>query len=153
MAKTRENVKGRKTTHSFIGLPHYMLNSDAFAKLSPSSVKLIIDIAAQYRGTNNGDLTTAWTIFKNRGWRSKGTLYKAIKEAELAGFILRTRQGGRNKCNLFAITWKSIDECGGKLDVSSTNVAPNNWKTDPVVQLSGQPSTNIVPMRKKESSC
>ena len=109
----REKTKNRKTGRSFLMLPHIILDSEGYKNLSSSAVKLIIDLAAQYRGKNNGDLSTAWVFMKKRGWRSKSTLYKAMKEAEEKGFILRTRQGGINKCNLFAITWESIDECGG----------------------------------------
>ncbi len=147
MARTREKTKGRKTSGSFLSLPHKLIESNEFYNLKPSTIKLIINLGAQFRGKNNGDLTTAWSVMEKCGWRSKDTLFRAIKEAEETGFILRTRQGGLNKCNLFAITWHSIDECGGKLDVNSTRVASNAWKLDPLVQLSGQPSTNIVPMK------
>lgn len=143
MARTREKVKGRKTSGSFLSLPHKIIESVEFSKLKPSTIKLIINLGAQFRGKNNGDLTAAWVIMEKYGWRSKDTLYRAIKEAEETGFILRTRQGGLNKCNLFAITWKPIDECGGKLDVKSTRVASNAWKSNPPVPLSGQPVTNI----------
>ena len=143
MVRTRENVKGRKTSHSFLSLPHNIIESAEFGKLKPSTVKLIINLGAQFRGKNNGDLTAAWVIMKKFGWRSKDTLYRAIKEAEETGFILRTRQGGLNKCNLFAITWKPIDECGGKLDVKPTRVASNAWKLNSPVPLSGQLVTNI----------
>ena len=147
MSNTRERTKNRKSKKPFLLLPREMITSAGYKKLSGSAIKLLIDLGAQYYGTNNGDLTTSWTIMKERGWRSKDTLYKAINELEHAMFILRTRQGGRNKCNLFAITWQPIDECKGKLDVSSTRVASNAWKLDPLVQLSGQPITNIVPMK------
>ena len=148
VASKREKTKNRKTRGSFLRLRHDILESDAYKKLSSSAVKLIIDLAAQYRGKNNGDLSTAWVFMKKRGWRSKSTLYKAMKEAEEKGFIFRTRQGGINKCNLFAITWESIDECGGKLDVRTTNVASNSWKLGSPVQKQYQPSTEIVPIEK-----
>lgn len=128
MTNKREQTKNRKTIKSFLSLPHVVLDSIAYKNLSSSAVKLIIDLAAQYRGKNNGDLSAAWVLMKKRGWRSKSTLYRAIKVAEEAGFILRTRQGGINKCNLFAITWQSVDECGGKLDVNPSTVASNAWK-------------------------
>lgn len=148
MARTRDKIKGRKTSKSFLSLFHVMLDSEEYTRLSPSTVKLIIDIAAQYRGNNNGDLCTAWVFMKKRGWRSKSTLYKAMKEAEESGFILRTRQGGINKANLFAITWQPIDECGGKLDVNSTRVASNSWKLNPLVQIPQKISTDTVPIDK-----
>jgi len=113
---------------SFLSIPHQVLKSDAFSSLNAISVKLLIDLAAQYRGTNNGDLCCAWTLMKVRGWKSRDTLCKALRELERSGFILKTRQGGRNKASLYAITWKGIDECKGKLDVSANPVPMNLWK-------------------------
>ena len=147
MTKNYQQVKNRSSKKPFLLLPREMITSDAYYNLSSSAIKLLICLGAQYYGTNNGDLTTAWTIMRERGWHSKQTLQKAMNELEDAGFILRTRQGGRNKCNLFALTWISIDECGGKLDVNSTRIASNAWKLDPLVQLSGQPITKTVPMK------
>lgn len=90
-------------------------------------MKLLVDAAKQYNGSNNGDLHAAWSILSGQGWRSKGTLSRAIKELIDKGFIELTRQGGKNRCSLYAITWKPIDECKGKLDVKETRVASNLW--------------------------
>lgn len=130
---TLERTKGRRKFKRVLLLPHYMITGDEFHKLSSSAIKLLIDIAVQYNGFNNGDLTTAWGIMEKNGWKSKGTLFKAIHELEETEFIVRTRQGGKNKCNLFAITWQSIDDCKGKLDVNPTRVASNAWKLDRLV--------------------
>ena len=90
-------------------------------------MKLLIDVAKQYNGSNNGDLHAAWSILSGQGWHSKGTLSRAIKELIDKGFIELTRQGGKNRCSLYAVTWRSIDECKGKLDVRETRVASNLW--------------------------
>jgi hypothetical protein len=65
---------------------------------------------------------------KARGWASKETLWNATEELEHYGFIKKTRQGGRHACSLYAVTWWSIDECGGKLEIPSTRAASNEWK-------------------------
>lgn len=78
---------------------------------------------------NNGDISIAWKIMGSRGWHSKETLRQAEIELLDSGFISKTRQGGRNKCNLYAVTWWAIDECKGKLDVKPTAVPPDNWVT------------------------
>ena len=109
-------------------MPHDVLNHENFTTLSPRAVKLLIDLGAQYRGTNNGDLCAAWTLMSKRGWKSKGTLYRALQELEAKGFICKTRQGGRHVASLYAISWRAVDECGGKLDVRETSVAPGFWK-------------------------
>jgi hypothetical protein len=126
--KTRERVKGRKGKGNWLGLPMQVITSDAYNQLGAWSVKLLVDVAKQYNGFNNGDLNAVWSIFKEQGWHSKGTLSRAIKELIDKGFIELTRQGGKNRCSLYAVTWESIDECKGKLDVRKTRVASNLWK-------------------------
>jgi len=120
--------KGRSTTGSFLSLPHSLLNHACFATLSPRATKLLIDLSAQYNGKNNGDLSAPLSMMKKRGWNSSDQLSKAKKELIERGLILVSRQGGLNKCNLYAITWKPIDECKGKLDIASTQAARQEWK-------------------------
>ena len=120
--------KGRATTGSFVSLPHEVLNHHSFATLSPRATKFLLDIAAQYKGHNNGDLSAPLSSMKKRGWNSSDQLSKAKKELIDRGLILVSRQGGLNRCNLYAITWQSIDECEGKLDIAPTTTAPHNWR-------------------------
>ncbi|KAA1175876.1 hypothetical protein FWJ25_01710 [Marinobacter salinexigens] len=121
MAKdSRARHKGRKGNAPFLHIPHSVLESEAYRRLDGWSAKLLVDIAGQFKGYNNGDLTAAWSHMVKRGWRSKGTLHKALKALVDAGLIEQTRQGGRNRCSLYAVTWKAINECGGKLDVRQT---------------------------------
>ena len=124
----RRRITGRQTTNSFLSLPHHVLNHENFRCLSPRATKLAIDIAAQYRGSNNGDLSATFSLMKNRGWNSCDQLDKAKKELVAKDVIRVARQGGLNKCNLYALTWFPIDECKGKLDIASTITAPVDWK-------------------------
>jgi len=121
-------AKGRGTTGSFLSLPHALLNSTSFSSLSPRATKFLIDIAAQYKGTNNGDLCAPLSLMKKRGWNSSDQLFKAKDELIDRGLIMVSRQGGLNQCNLYAITWQPIDECKGKLDIAPTQIAPHHWK-------------------------
>jgi len=144
MARDRVKSKGRRESGSFISLPHNIVNSDEFCKLSAISVKLLIDLFSQFKGKNNGDLCCSWTPMKKRGWRSKDTLFRAMSELESKGWIIRTRQGNRNKANLFAVTWRGIDECKGKLDLAPNPRPLNMWKLDPPPRLPGNSGTNAV---------
>lgn len=119
---------GRRGSGSFVALPHSLLRHENFANLSPRATKLFLDMAACYFGNNNGDFSCAWTTMKARGWKSHDQVFKAQRELEVKGFIVKTRQGGRNKCNLYALTIWSIDECKRKLDVAETRVASNAWR-------------------------
>jgi len=132
VARSKNLINGRKETGSFLGIPKQVLESKSYLALSPHAIKLLIDIAMQFRGSNNGDLQAAFSLMRQRGWKSTSTLYKALSELEHFGFIEKSRQGGRNRCNLFAITWRPIDDCPrAQLDVGATNVASNLWKTAP----------------------
>lgn len=130
MRSKRERVKGRKESGSFVAIPHDCLNHENFISLSANAVKLLLDLFSQYRGLNNGDLCLTWSMMKKRGWRSEWTLNKSKRELLHYGWIMLTRQGGRNRASLYGITWKSIDECNGKLDFKPTNTAPGYWKSN-----------------------
>jgi len=126
MAKDRR-VKhvGRSSTRPFLQLPKDVLSSDAYLSLGGWEVKLLVDVASQFNGKNNGDLTAAFSVLRERGWRSKGTLNKALKHLQEVGLLQETRSGGRHRCTLYAVTWRGIDECNGKLEVKPTT-APSN---------------------------
>jgi hypothetical protein len=66
---------------------------------------------------------------KKRGWKSSDQLNRAKKELLRSGLVVVSRQGGRNKASLYALTWFPIHECKDKLDIQPTIRAPNNWKT------------------------
>jgi len=104
---------------AFVAIPHSVLNSPAYIGVSPHAKTLLLDLAVQFHGDNNGDLCAAWKFMKPRGWRSEATLHKAKQELLHAGLIVETRKGARpNKASLYAVTWQALDLCGGKLDIS-----------------------------------
>ncbi|MBO6811714.1 MULTISPECIES: hypothetical protein [Marinobacter] len=128
MQDKRAKHKGRKGNASFLHIPHEVLNSDAYRSQDGWTAKLLVDLAGQFNGGNNGDLCAAWTIMREKGWRSKGTLHKSLNNLLEAGLIEQTRQGGKNRCSLYAVTWRAIDECKGKLDVRPTRSPSGLWK-------------------------
>ena len=124
----RRRIKGRQTTSPFVMFPYHVLDHAVFKTLSTRATKLVMDLAAQYRGHNNGDLCAPLSLMRERGWNSSDQLHKAKKELIEKDVIWVTRQGGLNKANLYALTWFPIDECNGKLDIASTTTAPVNWR-------------------------
>jgi len=135
MTDKRQKMKGRRTGHTFAAKPHNIFRADCTNKIpSPASVlshkaaHLLDNLIAQFDGKNNGDLAAAPKIMKLYGWSSQGSVYGALVELLGLGFIEQTRQGGKNQCSLYAVTWLAIDECDGKLDVKPTRVASNLWK-------------------------
>jgi hypothetical protein len=122
-------AKGRNESGQFAALPHQCLAHVNFTRLSSRAVKMFVDLLYQYNGSNNGDLTAAYSILQKRGWRSKETIRLATHELLHFGWITLTRQGGLNRTpNLYAVTFNSIDECGGKLDVQSSRTSSGEWK-------------------------
>lgn len=118
----------KKQSYTFLALPHFVLDHLDVINLSTRATKLLLDISTQYRGCNNGDLCVAFSVMEKRGWKSKSSLQHAIKELLKSDLIRLTRQGGRKIPHLYAITWQPIDECNGKLDVSSTRLAPRSFR-------------------------
>jgi hypothetical protein len=119
------SAKGRNTrTKSFAGIPRVVLDHPDFIKLPPCAKVLLLELARQYRGHNNGDLQAAWSLMKLRGFGSNATLVKARKALLAAQLIVCTREGRflnpGGVCGLYAITWLPVDECDGKHDYRPT---------------------------------
>ena len=69
---------------------------------------------------------------ERRGWSSKDTLSKAVKDLVDADLTGKTRTGRFMNpgagCDLYAISWRAIDECVGKdLEVAPTNSPPRKF--------------------------
>lgn len=119
MARSRRKTKSRSDSNGGYGaLYRHVWNHPDYHNLSGNAVKLLMDLACQFNGHNNGDLTIAFSILSKRGWRSKGTIRRATRELLEAGMIVQTREGRflnpGGVCDLYAVTWKPIDECPGK---------------------------------------
>src|SRR5438445_4772417 len=123
-----------------------VLRSQALARLSPYAAKLLLDVASQWQLGRNGDASAAFeNVLRARGWRSKATLHKALKELRQSGLIVQTRQGSLHECSLYALGWLAIDVCGGKLDLQPTTRPLNHWQ-DPIKPIENKASsTSRVP--------
>lgn len=130
------NAKGRNNAPGgFAGIPRVVMETDDFQQLSYKSQALLIQLAYQYRGNNNGDLTVAFSILKKRGWKREATISNAVKELLDAKLILKTREGRfinpGARCALYALTWKPVDECTGKeLELSPTITPPRKFSCE-----------------------
>lgn len=129
--RDRAKHKGRKVQGSFTLIPHAVQDCPNWRACGGSAIKLLCDLARQYRGSNNGDLCASMSILKPKGWTSPETVHYALLELRHYGMIVQTRQGGLHAASLYALAWHAIDECGGKLDCAATSVAPGNWRETP----------------------
>lgn len=106
---------GRKAdAKSYAGIPRVVMESEEYKRLSGSAVKLLVELSYQYKGKNNGDLTTALHVLKHRGWKARGTIEKARGELLEADLIVCTREGKfmnpGGMCGLYGIRWRPINE-------------------------------------------
>jgi hypothetical protein len=126
------NATGRKdSNNSFAGIPRRVMESEDYIGLTSSAKSLLLELAYQYRGKNNGDLTAAWSVMRSRGWRSPVTVRKALKQLIDSTLVYCTREGQFTNpggvCALYAVAWRPIDECKGKHHMKPTRVAPRNF--------------------------
>ena len=144
----RRELQERREAGAWFPIPVVVIRSEAFCRLSSHAVKLLFDLLSQYSGQNNGDLSAAWTLMKPRGWKSKDTLNKALHELVDAGWIIKTRQGGKNFATLYAVSFFAIDECRGKLDVKATQSPPGGW--DGGGALRGMPGEILAILMRRD---
>ena len=128
MARKRKSKAPVMEYGRYLSIPFVVLHSERFIGLSPKALKLLIDIARQFNGYNNGDLQATKSYLSSYGWSGNSCLTKAKKELLGTELIIQTRWGGMNMgCDLFAISWQPIHECGGKLEVEHTTNPPVDW--------------------------
>lgn len=123
----RSKLTGRGKGPPFLSIEHRISDSDEFGKLSGNAVKLLIELARQYRPGKNGDLSIPWSLLSLRGWRSKGTVHAAKQELLEAGWIIETRKGGKHACSLYALSYYAIDPSDKHLE-PGTVLPPNLWQ-------------------------
>ena len=130
--------KGRAESGSFLSVPHAVMDSSAWKQCNGTAIKLLLDIARQFNGRNNGDLCAAASVLPGL---APETRTRALRELRHYGLLLLTRQGGLHGTSLYALTWKPINECGDKLDVCPTVKPPGDWK--------GGKAPFLTPRRKR----
>lgn len=121
MSQFKKKTKGGR----FAGIPHSVMDHPDYYNLGGNATKLLVELAKQYNGKNNGKLCAVFSQLKLRGWSSQGTLDRAKKELLKANLIVTTKvnvfgQNGKSPM-YFALTWQNIDEIPGfEMDVKST---------------------------------
>lgn len=114
-AKRRGQSKQQgKTKHPFVMLEHRIIHSAAHADLKMSSRALLVLLATQFNGTNNGHLQATLSWLKPYGFGSQHTVSAAIADLIAHGFIYRTLSSGANHQSArYAITWQPIHQKDG----------------------------------------
>lgn len=122
----------RSKSIPYFGFPKPVLRSPAYIAMSYPAKALLIDLRTQYNGHNNGNLHCAWSLMsRDRGWRSRETLYTALQELIHYGFLKCVRHGrpyktgGTPEPNLFALTWERVDRNADNL---ASAIPTNDWQ-------------------------
>lgn len=141
MAAAREKSKGRRSTGRFAGIPHHVMKHPDYIASSNGARSLLLEFSLQFNGHNNGDLSAAFSVLKKRGFKSKTTLAKALRELEHRDLIRCSRPwrflNPGSQCALFALTWLAVDECPGKgLELKPTR-APLRSFTAEIIKMPG----------------
>lgn len=114
MAKRRQHTKSSRDAGGFSAIPWSVLDSIAYRSLSHPSRSLLIEMARQYHGDDNGRLIATLAYLKPRGWTSYDTIQRAKQELLDAGLIYETVKGRRpNRASWYALTWQTLDKLDG----------------------------------------
>jgi hypothetical protein len=116
----RSKFKGngdKRDGHRFLALPDVVLESPGYRQAGYPARALLIDIAMQYTGHNNGKLTACAKYLKPKGWTGNNTVVRALRELQACGLLIETRKGARpNRAAWFALSWADLDQ-GTGLDI------------------------------------
>lgn len=124
----KKSKRATNPADSFFAMPKVILNHPDFLSMSWAAQALLVHIGSFYNGFNNGDLAIPHSVMKDRGW-CKATLNNARMELIKNQWIIPTRKGCKfYTVNLYALSWKILDECKGKLDISTTTFKPRTFK-------------------------
>lgn len=131
MSKQKSKPNGAPSGQYF-ALPKVVMECEDFRGLTPSATKVLIVLASQYNGRNNGDLAATEKMMKKWGGMSQGTITKVTRELVDRNLIIRTREHRKHASGaapaLYALTWLCINVCPGKqLEVSDTLLAPRKF--------------------------
>lgn len=144
--KRRQNAD--RDGGTFIGLPHAVLQSPAFLGLSYVARSLLLEVALQYHGDDNGRLLLSRKHLATRGWKSADFIQRGKNELLSAGFIYQTVQGQRpNRASWYACTWWRLDKLDGYDAGAATGFERSAYlkKNAPLIPGAGTEKVRIAP--------
>ncbi len=93
MPRKHDHTGRSKGVDRYVGLPFYMLQSQAWRSLSPAARTVLIEAMAFYRGDNNGYIALPLREISKRAGCSPDTVSKSITDLDDKGFLERTFAG------------------------------------------------------------
>lgn len=116
-AAARKAAKAGRDGERFEALPHKVIDSAGWRAVSPTARALLIDII---RSAPNGSMVATDKYLRPRGWTSKGTITKCLRELLAAHLLVETRKGRLpNTAALFACTWRKLSSTNSDWDIDA----------------------------------
>lgn len=113
-ARRRRDAGAGKERHPIAAIEKRVIHSAAFADLGPSSVVVLLLLAANLAKDRNGHIQLSEADAGAHGVERK-TLRRALADLEEHGFICKTKHGGKvqGHCHKWALTWLPIKHRNG----------------------------------------
>lgn len=103
----RHNAKGRsKSGGPFLKLDAWLMNTEAWASLTPQDRAVYIEVARLYDGRNNGFIGLGVRAASERANVNKDTAAKSFKRLIERGFIEAAQAGAFNQNARLATEWR-----------------------------------------------
>ena len=130
-AMTRNvNAKARKIRGRFAMIPIDVMKHPSTSTLSHAAFRVLVLLAGAYSGHNNGALGVTAGQAAESGVGSRNTLYRALRELESRGLILKTYSASRvpPRPTMWAITWVSVDDTEWSRKTTTAAHTYRTWK-------------------------
>lgn len=123
----------KRDGRTFVALPTVVLDSPGYRALSHTARSLLVDIARQYTGHNNGKLVACAKYLAPMGWKSNNTVQNALQQLLACGLVVETRKGGfPNTAAWYALAWCDLDQ-GEALDINPAQYRRGGYLQPPEV--------------------
>jgi hypothetical protein len=147
VAKSYKASKSKRDGDRYLALPHVVIDSPSYRALSHPARALLIDIARQYTGSNNGRLVACAKYLKPLGWKSNDTVSNALAQLKAHSLLVETRIGMRpNRAAWFALAWYSLDKTDG-MDIDPHTYRTGQYKIAVLKPCGGVGKQSIDPPR------
>lgn len=151
--KVPETVSGQ-----ILAIPRVVKRSTAFIACSMLARALLLELADQHNGANNGRLHLSYKYLREKGFRSKHQIAKGRDELLERNLIIQTKQGGLpirvggkttfSGASWFALTWLHISNFVG-LDLRPSDYHPGKWATPCELPAREQPQALKGALKKR----
>lgn len=108
----RVRATGKGAGERFAALPVSVLTSPAVAMLSVATRWVLVALAAQFSGSNNGALSLPAAAAAKFGIKSRDTLYSGLARLCERGLAIQTDPGSYQppRPARYAVTWRPLDD-------------------------------------------